>query len=86
MRRVSWASTRSVSSFRVWATASLMAFSVISLNTMRRTGTFGFSSSSKCQAMASPSRSPSVASRSSSDSLSRLLSSRIVDRFSGETT
>ena len=34
---------------------------VISWNTIRFTGTFGFSTSSRCQLMASPSRSSSVA-------------------------
>ena len=43
-----------------------MAGSVISWKTIRRTGTLGLSVSSRCQAMASPSRSWSVASSSSS--------------------
>ena len=38
---------------------------VISWKTMRRTGTLGLSTSVRCQAIASPSRSSSVASRSS---------------------
>ncbi len=38
-----------------------MASGVISWNTMRLIGTFGFSVCTKCQAMASPSRSSSVA-------------------------
>ena len=86
MRRVSWASTRSTSMSRGFATASRMADLVISWNTMRLTGTFGFSSSLRCHAMASPSRSPSVASRSSSASFSLALRSRMVPFLSGETT
>ena len=42
-------------------TASLIASRVISWNTMRRTGTLGFNTSSRCQAIASPSRSGSEA-------------------------
>ena len=42
---------------------------VISWKTIRRTGTFGLSTWSRCQAIASPSRSSSVASSSSSASL-----------------
>ena len=61
MRRVSWASTRSVSRSRGLSAAARIADSVISWNTIRRTGTLGFRVSSRCQAMASPSRSPSVA-------------------------
>ena len=43
--------------------ASSIASSVISWNTIRLTGNpvFGFSTSSRCQAIASPSRSSSVA-------------------------
>ena len=59
---------------------------VISWNTMRWTGTFGFSTSTRCQAIASPSRSSSVASRSSSASARCFFSSLIVFFFSGETT
>ena len=47
------------------ATAASMALLVISWNTMRFTGTFGFRYSSRCQLMASPSRSSSVARYSS---------------------
>ena len=43
------------------ATERAIASRVISWKTIRLTGTFGFSSSSRCQAMASPSRSSSVA-------------------------
>ena len=66
MRRVSCASTRSWSMSRVSSSARAMASFVISWKTMRRTGTFGFRTSTRCQAIASPSRSSSVASRSSS--------------------
>ncbi len=48
------------------STAARIASFVISWKTMRLTGTFGLSASSRCHAMASPSRSSSVASRSSS--------------------
>src|SRR5579859_1194336 len=51
-----------------------IASGVISWKTMRWVGTLGLSSSTRCQAMASPSRSSSVARRSSSASFSRLLS------------
>ena len=86
MRRVSCASTRSMSSSRVFSAASRIADSVISLNTMRSTGTFGFSVSSRCQAIASPSRSGSVASRSLSDSLSLARRSDTFFFLSGLTT
>ena len=61
MRRVSWASTRSSSRSRGFSAAALMADSVISWKTIRLTGTLGLRVSRRCQAMASPSRSPSVA-------------------------
>ena len=86
MRRVSCASTRSVSSGRGLATASAMADGVISWKTMRWAGTLGLSSSIRCQAMASPSRSPSVASKSSSAVLSFCFSSRSVAFLSAATT
>ena len=60
-----------------------MAGSLISWNTMRRTGIFGLSVSSRCQAMASPSRSGSVASRTSSTPLSASRSSATLLFFSG---
>ena len=66
--------------------ATLIACGVISWNTMRRTGTLGFSSSRRCQAMASPSRSSSVARNSSEASLSRPLSLVMCDFLSRETT
>ena len=50
---------------------------MISWNTIRLTGTLGFSTSSRCQAIASPSRSSSVASRSSVGALQ--LSLQLVD-------
>ena len=75
MRRVSWASTRELSSSRVSSSASRIFVLVISWNTMRLTGTVGFSTSSRCHEMASPSRSSSVASRSRSTCLSRDFSS-----------
>ncbi len=61
MRRVSCASTIAVSISRVSLTARWIASRVISWNTMRLTGTRGLSASSRCHAMASPSRSSSVA-------------------------
>ena len=66
MRRVSCASTRSSSISRVSVSARSIAGRVISWKTIRRTGTFGCSTSRRCQAIASPSRSSSVASKSSS--------------------
>ncbi len=74
MRRVSWASTSFWLSWRGLATASRIASLVISWNTMRLTGIFGFRTSWRCQAIASPSRSSSVARNSSSESFSRSLS------------
>ena len=79
MRRVSWASTRSVSSARVWPTAFRIASFVISLKTIRFTGTFGLSSSIRCQPIDSPSRSSSVAISSSLAPFMASLSS--VTRF-----
>ena len=63
MRRASWASTSRLSRSRGLARAAWMAGAVISWNTMRFTGTRlgGESTSSRCQAMDSPSRSSSVA-------------------------
>ena len=43
------------------ATARAIAAGVISWNTIRRTGTVGFRVWARCQAIASPSRSSSVA-------------------------
>ena len=63
-----------------------MADSVISLNTMRRTGTLGLSTSRRCQAIASPSRSSSVASRSSSAAASFFFNSAIRCFLSACTT
>ena len=61
MRRVSWASTSGMSRSRHSRTARSMAGSVISWNTIRLTGTRGLRISRRCQEMASPSRSSSVA-------------------------
>ena len=61
MRRVSWASTSEVSMSRVWVAARWMASRVISWKTIRLTGTLGWRVSYRCHAMASPSRSSSVA-------------------------
>ena len=66
--------------------ARAIASGVISWKTIRLVGTLGLSSWSRCQAMASPSRSSSVASRSSSASLSRLLSLDTCWRLSLCTT
>jgi len=86
MRRVSCASTRESSSSRVSARASRILVLVISWKTIRLTGTWGFSTSSRCHEMASPSRSSSVASRRRSTSLSRAFSSLIRLRESPRTT
>ena len=86
IRRASWASTRSMSSSRGFSTASVMALGVISWKTIRRTGTLGLSSSRRCQAMASPSRSSSVAKKSSSASLSSFLSLLMCDFLPLSTT
>ena len=63
------------------ATASRIACSVISLKTMRPTGTLGRSTSMRCQEMASPSRSSSVASRSASASLRAFFRFEMVCAF-----
>ena len=57
------------------SSASRIACGVISWNTMRFTGTFGSSTSSTCQPIASPSRSSSVARMSSSAPFSACFSS-----------
>ena len=61
-RRACCASTRFMSMERGFSSAALTAFSVISLNTMRDIleGS-SFSTSARCQEIASPSRSGSVA-------------------------
>ncbi len=74
MRRVSWASTMRWLSSRGLATAARIASLVISWKTIRWTGTLGRRTSWRCHAMASPSRSSSVARKSSSDSASNCLS------------
>ncbi len=86
MRRASWASTSLSSMPRGWAIACLIAFSVISWNTIRRTGTLGFSTSFRCQAMASPSRSSSVARYSSEAPAKRSFSFLTWAFFSAGTT
>ncbi len=70
MRRLSCARTRLSLMSRAWLSASLTASSVISWNSMRRTGILGFSTSFRCQEIDSPSRSGSVASRTSEASFS----------------
>ena len=85
MRRVSWALTRSVSSSRGLCKARSMASAVISWKTMRLTGTLGCNTSNKCHAMASPSRSSSVASSSSSAFFNRDLSSLTFFFFPAST-
>lgn len=86
MRRVSWASTRRWFSSRGLATASWIAVLVISWNTIRCTGTLGFRTCWRCHAMASPSRSSSVARKSSSDSASSDFNLLTWDFLSAFTT
>jgi hypothetical protein len=71
---------------RVSPSARSMASLVISWKTMRRTGTFGSSTSTRCQPMLSPSRSSSVAITSSSACFRAERSLRTTSRFFGETT
>ena len=66
MRRLSWALTSPWSISRHSSTARSMAGRVISWNTIRFTGIWGLRTSSRCHEMASPSRSSSVARKSSS--------------------
>ncbi len=86
MRRASCASTRSRSMSRGLATAAWIAGLVISWKTIRLTGTLGLIVSTRCQAMASPSRSSSVARKISSTSLASLISLAICCLRSCETT
>jgi hypothetical protein len=86
MRRVSCASTSRSSMLRVSSRARVIASFVISWNTIRRTGTFGFRTSTRCHAIASPSRSSSVASSSSSDSESSFFRAVTTFFFAGSTT
>ncbi len=86
MRRVSCASTRFWSSSRGFSTAARMACAVISWNTIRLIGTFGLRVSTRCQAMASPSRSSSVARYSSDASASSFFSLVTCCLRSGVTT
>ena len=74
MRRLSCALTRLSFTVRAWLIASLTASSVTSWNSTRRTGTFGLSTSVRCQLIDSPSRSGSVASSTSDASFSAALS------------
>jgi hypothetical protein len=85
MRRPSCARTSSMSISRGFSSAAMIALRVISWNVMRRTGTLGSSTSSRCQLMASPSRSSSVASRISSACFRSFFSSATCARLSGET-
>ena len=71
---------------RGFASAWSMALWVISWNVMRRTGICGLSTSSRCQLMASPSRSSSVASSSSSALCNSFFSSVTRCLLSGDTT
>ena len=66
--------------------ASWIASGVISWNTIRFTGTVGLSTSRTCQAIASPSRSSSLARMSSSAPFSAALSFVTVAWFWGDTT
>ena len=86
MRRASWASTRRRSRSRHSSTARAMAAGVISWKTMRLTGTVGDSTSERCHAIDSPSRSSSVARYSSSAPLSSRLRLATTDFFGAETT
>ena len=70
MRRVCWASTRLVSMPRGFANASRIAPSVISLKVTRWVFDCGtFAASATCPAIASPSRSRSVARKTVSADL-----------------
>ena len=71
---------------RVSFSARWIASRVISWKTIRRTGTFGFSTSTRCHAIASPSRSSSVASNTSSASATRFFSASTVFFLSESTT
>ena len=85
MRRASCASTRRRSSSRHSSTARAIAAGVISWNTMRFTGTVGDSTSERCHAIDSPSRSSSVARYSSSAPFRSFLRFATTD-FLGEDT
>ncbi len=71
---------------RVADRARVIASRVISWKTIRLTGTLGWSSWSRCHAMASPSRSSSVARMSSSTPLRARLSSVTFFFLSASTT
>ena len=59
---------------------------MISWNTIRRTGTFGLNTCTRCHAIASPSRSSSVASNNSSADFSFERNSETTPFFFGSTT
>ena len=86
MRRASCASTRRRSSSRHSSTARAIAAGVISWNTMRLTGTVGDSTSERCHAIDSPSRSSSVARYSSSALFKSFLRFATTDFLGEETT
>ncbi len=86
MRRLSCARTRLSSTSCASAIACSTAFFVISWKTMRLTGTFGFSTSRRCQLIDSPSRSGSVASITADAPFSAALSSATFFRLSSGTT
>ena len=86
MRRLSWAFTRLSFTVRACSMASRTASSVTSWNSTRRTGTRGFSTSVRCQLIDSPSRSGSVASRTSDASFRAALSAVTFFFLSGGTT
>ena len=87
MRRACWAFTRSTSSVRGCANAFSMADFVISWKTMRLVLSAGMAAASiRCQEMASPSRSSSVASQTVSASFTIFLMSVISFFFSVKTS
>jgi hypothetical protein len=71
---------------RQFASASSIAPRVISWKTSRLTGTFGLNTSRTCQAMASPSRSSSVARYSSLAFFSAFFSVATTSLFPRVTT
>ena len=86
-RRACCASTRFTSRSRGWAKALSMALLVISWKTMRRTlAGSSLATCIKCQEMASPSRSSSVASQTTSASSAFFLMSLINDFLSSKIT
>ncbi len=83
---VSWACTNFISISRVFSNAFKTASLVISRNAILLTGTFGFSTSSKCHEIASPSRSSSVARINSSTSFNLSFSLLTIFFLSGGVT